>query len=212
MMYGNPELEPETLISYEAGVDHYFTDNLSLGLTVYHSDGEDFIGSRYQDATTLIFDNISEVQMRGIEAVLRYNINEKWSTWLNYTYNESTIEKDGGDPTTEGDYFPYVPKNKGNFSITYDNPDLFTASCTVKYVGKRYSNVPNEDGKKLDDYTTMDLYLAKNIMKNLKLYLSCQDVFDKQPVELVWANRATRENEDVVTPGRFITAGVEVKF
>jgi outer membrane receptor protein involved in Fe transport len=72
--------------------------------------------------------------------------------------------------------------------------------------------VPNEDGKALDDYTTMDLYLARNIIKNLKLYLACQDVFDEQPVELVWANRATRENEDVVTPGRFITAGVEVKF
>jgi iron complex outermembrane receptor protein len=212
MMYGNPELEPETLVSYEAGVDHFFTDNLSLGLTFYHSDGKDFVGRRYLDATTMVYDNISEVQMRGIEAVLKYSINEKWSAWVNYTYNESTIEKDPTAPETEGDYLPYVPKNKGNFRITYDNPDLFTASCTVKYVGKRYSNVPNEDGKALDDYTTMDLYLARNIMKNLKLYLACQDVFDEQPVELVWANRATRENEDVVTPGRFITAGVEVKF
>jgi iron complex outermembrane recepter protein len=212
MMYGNPELEPETLIGYEAGVDHFFTDNLSLGLTFYHSDGEDFIGHRYLDATTMVYDNISEVQMRGIEAALKYSINEQWSAWLNYTYNESTIEKDPTAPETEGDYLPYVPKNKGNFRITYDNPDFFTASCTVKYVGKRYSNVPNEDGKELDDFTTIDLYLAKNIKKNFKLYLACQDVFDEQPVELIWANRATRENEDVVAPGRLITAGVEVKF
>lgn len=212
MMYGNPELEPETLISYEVGVDHYFMDNLSLGVTLYHSDGEDFIGSRYQNATTLVFDNISEVQMRGIEAELRYHISEAWSAVLNYTYNESTIEKDATAPETEGDYFPYVPKNKGNFRITYDNPDLFSASCTIKYVGERYSNVPNEDGKELADYTTMDLYLSKNIMKNIKLYLSCQDVLDEQPVELVWANRSTGENDDVVAPGRFLLAGVEVKF
>jgi iron complex outermembrane receptor protein len=212
MMYGNPELEPETMVSYEAGVDHFFTDNLSLELTFYHSDGKDFIGRRYLDATTMVYDNISEVQIHGIEATLKYSLNEEWSAWLNYTHNHSTIEKDPTAPATEGDYLSYVPKNKGNFSITYDNPDLLTASCTVKYVGKRYSDVPNEDGKELDDYTTMDLYLAKNIKKNLKLYLACQDVLDEQPVELVWANRVTGENDDVVTPGRFITAGIEVKF
>lgn len=212
MMYGNPELEPETLISYEVGVDHFFWDNLSLGVTLYHSDGEDFIGSRYQNATTLVFDNISEVQMRGIEAELRYNINEEWSAWLNYTYNESTVEKDPTAPETEGDYLPYVPKNKGNFRIIYDNLDLFTASCTLKYVGERYSGVPNEDGKKLDDYTTVDLYLSKNILNNFKVYLACQDVFDEQPVELVWANRSTGEDDDVVAPGRFLLAGIEVEF
>lgn len=212
MMYGNPELKPETLISYEVGVDHFFTDNLSLGFTFYHSDGEDFIGHRYQDATTLVYDNISEVQMRGFEAELRYNISAAWSAVLNYTYNESTIEKDITAPETEGDYFPYVPKNKGNFRIIYDNADLFTASCTVKYVGERYSDVPNEDGEKLDDYITIDLYLAKDIWENFKIYLACQDVFDEQPVELVWANRSTGVDDDVVTPGRFITAGIEVKF
>jgi iron complex outermembrane receptor protein len=212
MMYGNPELEPETLISYEVGVDHFFTDSLSLGLTFYHSDGEDFIGNRYLNATTMVYDNISEVRMRGIEAELMYDISETWSAALNYTYNESTIEKDLTAPETEGDNFPYVPKNKGNFRITYDNPDLFTASCSAKYVGERYSNVPNDDGKKLDDYIAVDVYLAKNIWNNFKLYLSCQDVFDEQPVELVWSNRATGEADDVITPGRLITAGIEVKF
>jgi hypothetical protein len=49
-------------------------------------------------------------------------------------------------------------------------------------------------------------------MKNIKFYLSCQDVLDEQPVELVWANRSTGENDDVVAPGRFLLAGIEVEF
>lgn len=212
MMYGNPDLKPEVLMSYEAGLEHFFTRDLSLSVTIYHSNGEDFIGNRYENATTLVYDNISEVQMRGIEAELKYKINRQWMARLNYTYNESTIEDDPTAPETVGDYFPYTPKNKGNFSLTYDNPDLLTAKCTLKYVGRRYTDVPNEGSEELDDYTTMDLYFAKNIKENFKIFMACDDVFDRQPVELVWANRLTGEDDDVLTPGRVFTAGLEIIF
>ena len=43
-LYGsNPELGPETLVSYEAGVDHHFTPEITGRATVYHSDAEDYI-------------------------------------------------------------------------------------------------------------------------------------------------------------------------
>ncbi len=212
VMRGNPDLDPELLMSYEAGLEHFFTPGLSLGLTFYHSDGEDFIGSRYEDATTMRYDNISKVQMRGIEAELKYRINREWLARLNYTYNESTIEEDPTDPETEGEYFPYTPKNKGNLSLAYDNPDLLTARITLKYVGIRYTDVPNDDARELGAYTTMDLYVAKTFGNRIKLYLACDDLFDRQPVELVWANKFTGESDDVVTAGRVLTAGVEVTF
>jgi len=212
MMYGNPELEPEILTSYEAGLEQCFTKRLRLGLTAYYSKGEDFIGHRYENATTMRYDNISKVKIQGIEAEAAYNITPHLTARLNYTYNESTIEDDPTAPETEGDDFPYVPRHKGNVSLTYDHPDLFTARCTLKYVGKRYSDVPNDEAEELDDYTTLDLYLAKTIFQKVKLYLACNDVFDEQPVELVWSNRYTSEDDNVVTPGRVFTGGVEFTF
>jgi hypothetical protein len=58
----------------------------------------------------------------------------------------------------------------------------------------------------------MDLYVAKTLFHKFKIYLACDDVFDVQPVELVWSNRYTGEADDVVAPGRVFTAGVEFSF
>jgi outer membrane receptor protein involved in Fe transport len=79
-------------------------------------------------------------------------------------------------------------------------------------VGSRYSDVPNENARKLAAYTTASLHLSRDLRENIKLYVSCDDIFDKQPVELVWSNRNTGELDDVVTAGRYFLAGVEMRF
>lgn len=199
-IYGNPDLVSETLISYEAGLNHAFMEALHGGLTFYYSDGDDFIGTRTTAVNKLEFDNISEVRMRGIEAQLKYRINEEWFSSFNYTYNQSTVEKDVTDPGIEGNYLSYIPRHKLNLGIMYDNPKLFTASSLLKYVGAKYTDLENT--AKLGDYWAFDIKISRDVGKNVKLSLGCQNVFD--------ANYDI--DSDMEAPGRLLTGTLEISF
>ncbi|MBU4303448.1 MAG: TonB-dependent receptor [Candidatus Omnitrophica bacterium] len=199
-IYGNPDLNPETLISYEVGVDHSFTDGLEGKLTFYQSDGDDFIGTRTTAPNRLDFDNINKVRMRGIETELKYKITEKWSSFFNYTYNKSTVEKDVTDPTIEGNFLGYIPQHKLNLGIVYDNPRLFTLSSLLKYVGSKYTDLKNTE--KLDGYWTFDVKISRDIGKNVKLAFGCENILDKK----------YDVDTEMESPGRLFTGSLEVLF
>lgn len=199
-IYGNPNLASETLIGYEVGLNHTFMEALYGGLTFYYSDGDDFIGTRTITATKLEFDNISEVRMRGIEAELKYKINEEWFSSFNYTYNQSTVEKDVTDPNIEGNYLSYVPRHKLNLGISYDNPGLFTLNSLLKYVGEKYTDLENT--ARLGDYWTFDIKISRDVGKNAKLSLGCQNLFDVN----------YDIDSEMESPGRLLTGAVEISF
>jgi len=198
---GNPELDPEKLISYETGLEHWFLNNLCGRLNLYHSDGNDFISSRTIAPNTTMFDNITKVQMQGVETELKYKVTKAWSCFAGYTFNKSTVKKDEGDPTIEGNDLPFVPKHKASLGIIYDNPGLFTTDVCLRYVGRMYTDLKNTKEDMLDDYWTLDLKLSRKIGKNTKLSLSVENLFDTHySLPSVF--------EEIESPGRIITAGL----
>lgn len=203
-IYCNAELDPETLNSYEAGVNHAFFDDLILDLSLYYSRGDDFIDTRTIAANTFEYDNITKVEISGIEAALRYKINNDWSVTQNYTFNKSTIDEDSSDPSLDGNYLSLQPLHRAATEITYDNPDLFTLSAVLYYVGSMYSDLENTD--KLKGYCGLDLRISKKLKGNIELSLLCQNLFDK---EYDIANAAA---EDIVSPGRMITGSLTLKW
>lgn len=200
---GNANLDPETVISYEIGVDQKI-GNGNIHITAYRSDAEDFIYSidpldpsstNYKEKT-----NVGEVEIQGIEFEADYAFTDAWKLLANYTYNESKIKKFEANSALEGKYLTYVPKNKASVSIEYMNPNFINIVASGRYVGKRYSDDMNSESSAYESYTLYDLKLSRKITKNSQFEVSVDDLFDKGYIE--YYN----------SPGRVVMATLKMSF
>jgi len=201
----NPELKSETLVSYEVGIDQFFTPKLLTKLTLYDSYGNDFIGNRYIEGNnwkTYQVDNFTEVRMRGIEAELKWRVTEQWSAFSNYTLGEATIEKNDPDPTLEGNYLENSPRKKSSLGVTYDNPHLLTVTALIWCNDKMYSDAENTE--KLSDYTTLDIKCQREIGERVKISVNCENVFDKE--------YEIPDHSIQIAPGQFWTFSISSEF
>ncbi|MGE4456408.1 MAG: TonB-dependent receptor plug domain-containing protein [Arcobacteraceae bacterium] len=198
--YSNPNLEPEKVISYEAGLDYKLYEKAKWSVTAYQSDAKDFIYSATRLDGNYDKVNVGEVSIKGIEMELFLPINDTLDFMANYTYNKSKIKKLETNPTLEGNYLTLVPKEKVSASIIYTNPKLINITGSVRYIGDRYKDDANTESTAYQGYTLYDLKLSKNITENTEFSLNIEDLFDKG------------YTETYVSPGRVTMATVKMSF
>jgi len=180
VLNGNPELEPETAISFNLGVDQWFMKNFLMRVDGYYTQGENFISSRTIAQNTFENDNITSVQIYGVDAELRYQIVRPLATYAGYTYNQSTILEDEVAPETEDNMLAFEPRHRGRLGVTYDDPRYLTVDVSANYVGRRYTDIENTNAGELDEFVSLDVYLARMIGKHTTLALSGQNLLDKR--------------------------------
>jgi outer membrane receptor protein involved in Fe transport len=199
----NPELEPENVISYDLGIEHWFLSNLMGSLTYYQSFAEDYIDYNLISDTYWVRDNIGKVDIQGLELELHYYFMSYMKAQLSYTYNESKIKEYGNAPEVVGNYLALTPRNKVGFSIFHNRPEWFDAGVTVVYNSKRWSD--NTNNYEVPGYTTVDFKISKSI-KNFTLGLEIENLFDK---EYYLSRSSTGDTE---APGRMIFGSVAFTF
>ncbi len=186
LLLGNPDLDPEKILSYEVGVNHAFGQQVYLSLTLYQSWLDDLINNRTIERIIgpgpprdiRQQDNISKVRAQGIELELQYNVTRELYGFLNYTFNESKIMDDDVDSTLEGNYLSNSPLNKLNLGLTYDDPEILTVGLRVSYVDDSYDD--NENTAELDSYWTFDVKFARNFGKHVRLSFAIENLFDEE--------------------------------
>ncbi len=189
----NPDLEAEKMTwSYDAGFDTKPNDHLSISMTFYQSSIEDFLGDRTlaadevpswfspDDGMAVIQKvNLGRVEIYGFEAGIEYKFNNRWSTFINHTYNVSKIKEHEEDPDVEGNYLSYTPRHMTKIGVTYDNPDLFSLGVFLTNVGDRFGDLENTDTKKLEAYQVMDLKVSRRLSKGLEIFGSVNNFTDE---------------------------------
>lgn len=204
----NPDLGPETMISYEAGLDHNFTDRLSSSISGYYSVGDDFfyplmIGIDSSTGRDLYQrKNIGSVHIYGTELEAGWEINDMFKVSGNYTYNISKIDSFSEQPALEGNYLENSPKHKAVLSLSFYHPSIFRAEISSKYVGERYGDTDNTEDGKLDSYFMTDLKLSRDISKHMSAYVNIENLFDKKIMS----------SSDYEGPGTIFRAGVNLRF
>jgi len=208
----NPDLDPETIWSYDYGVERFISDSVWARITVYQSFAKDYIGDRLTNSYVLggktyneyILDNISEARMHGIETEMRWMPTDAVTLFGNYTFNVSKVHKDRENPELEGNYLPNDPKNNLHFGMTLDDPKIATATLAFNFQSDMYFD--NENTLKAGSRWTVDIGLRKRIFNRATVYLNIENIFDEAYV-------ITRSaSEDTVAPGRIIMAGVNYLF
>jgi outer membrane receptor protein involved in Fe transport len=216
----NPLIKPEYLSNYETGFDISPSATLHLSGSLYYSRGRDFqyyvsngqtIDMGFGDRPIFIRDNISDVEIYGAEAELKYDITPSLSIFGNYAYTHSTILKysrisanDTIDLT--GKFLTDIPDHILCAGATYLNR-FVNSSLYLRYTSPMWVNDQNSiDEVILTDryaaFTTADIKFWKEIKKHYKLTLNIQNLLDVKYYD----------SKDAVCPGRFITGEFSVNF
>jgi outer membrane receptor protein involved in Fe transport len=91
---GNPDLEPETNIAYQAGVQHLFSRDVSGQFSVFFKDIYGLITvrqERQEDGTLVpVYRNGDYASARGFEASIIKSFSHKFSAEVNYTFSVAT--------------------------------------------------------------------------------------------------------------------------
>lgn len=106
---GNPDLKPETSTNTEIGLHHDFAGGSSVSATLFHNDFKNKVTSydtgvvdpRVPARNIYVYDNISQVTLKGIELSASTPLAKNWKLSGNYTYTKSKRGA-GGEPAFNG--------------------------------------------------------------------------------------------------------------
>ena len=209
-LMGNADLEAQSTIVYEMGVQQEFSSIISIDLTGYYKDVRNLLGTEIVE-TYILGDRYAKYinrdygNIRGITfAVNKFPTqSDHLSMSLDYTFQ--VAEGNASDPNQEFNNQQSDPPKKSNIqvvplnwdqrhtinlSVTYSNPSLFTAS----FIGQYQSGFPytpaiqsleqtfeNSDRKPAN--YTVDLRISKKfVFKSLdyNVFLKVYNVFDRR--------------------------------
>lgn len=173
-LIGNPELGPETIHTYEIGIEHRFLEKYTARLNYFYNEISDIIVSGEKPSPTepAQYKNRDEAEIDGIEAELHFDFGHDNYGHLNYSYQHPV------DDNT-GQRLPDVPAHRANAEINYAPWKYLNTNVSVSWVGKRY----RDDRDTRDDLpaeTLVDLTLiAKNFYRTLQIRGSVYNLFDE---------------------------------
>jgi iron complex outermembrane receptor protein len=212
----NPNLNPEYITSLEWGFDWQPKENWHVGVSAFYSHGKDYmyaistgdsVNMGYTISPVYKTQNISGVDISGIEAELSGTIIPQLSVYINYTRNFSEIvdftPQTAADPDLSGNHLTDVPDHQANGGIVWTN-NIVDINLIGKYVGQRWindRNIPDLTylmAPQYPAYFNLDINLQKQITNQWLVSLSIQNIFDETHIN----------SRGYITPGRFVMAKI----
>ena len=210
----NPNLEPEEIWTYDVGVERFLTDSLWGRLTFYQSFARDYIGDRLTGTGVLgsgktryeyKLDNISEVDIFGVETEVEWYVLSGLTLFVNYTYNISEVKKDDNNAALVGKYLTNDPQHNFHWGFRYKNPEIINVSMTANYYADIYYD--NENTLKDSGYFTLDASVSKTFFDRITTYLNVENLLDEE-----YPIFKSLSAGDTLAPGIILTGGVRIDF
>ena len=167
--YATPDLDPETSVSTDVGVEYNFANNSGyIDLTFFDAQYDDAI--RY-NSSTWAYENQDE-KVQGIELSSFVKVSKDFNISGQYTYLET---EDGTDEKLE---LLRRPKHSASISNSYQFNEDLNFNLGVNYVGERYDYGYIE----LDEYFVVNLAANYQVTDRFAIYGRIDNVLDKDYV------------------------------
>ena len=148
--FGNPDLQPEDSLSWDAGVDQkLWNDRIRLGLTYFHNDFSNLITCCTPIPTAPFGGpfNVGRARSQGIEFTGEVSLLKNLVASLNYTYTNS-------ENRTTGQPLPREPEHRWNVGLTWEPMARLSLFTQVHVVSEQFEAIgPAENGP----YTRVDV-------------------------------------------------------
>lgn len=208
---GNPDLEPETSETYEAGLDWY-QGALDVSLTSFYTDFEDKIEVVYTPDGAQTWENIGEAKVSGIEGQVSYDLGTIFDClWEIRPYVEFTYLTEFEDEQTGKDLL-FTSDINVSYGLSVSDMDGFFARLNVAYVGEQdidyYDpNTFEQTRMEKGGFSVANLTIQKRILDfnsygDLSLRGEVHNLFDKDYAYV----------KGYPMPGRSFVLGMEYTF
>lgn len=182
----NPNLKPQKAETFELGYKKDLNNKSAIGVSVYDTK---YKGLLYKNSLGVVdgmnatcYQNAGEAEAKGFELELNHNFDDKWSAFLNYTYQNPVIKK-ALKATEKDKYVTAIPKEVFRAGVTY-NDDKWSGMLTGEYISKRFSKTDNSDTVNgvygsYDPYFIMNMDISYSFNKNYTLTASVNNILDR---------------------------------
>lgn len=173
----NPNLRPEQVKSYEAGVRGRFANGwFSIG--AFHADYKDFIQELYSVPGTIDITsrNLAQVKISGIEASAEWRFNERWVTHLALSYQYGKQRKEPGTLVVPFNISPL----KAVTGLKYLMPEY---GLEAEVIGTFAAGATRADAPttfKPGGYSVFDAYLNWKPTSFITVRGGVQNIFDRR--------------------------------
>jgi len=201
VVLGNPDLNPETINTYEWALDYRPTSSLRTAVNLYYYQISNLI-SAVPDLVkqTNIYRNSGDQNGYGTELEWNWQANEQLNVKGNYAWQHSTNEETNQPVTGVPEHHLYV-------AFQWQFMPNWQFQPQLNWIGGRTS-LPS-DNRKLSDYETIDLTLrGKKLFGHLDLAASLRNVFDTNYYEPA----AIQLPQNLPMPGRSFYLEASVNF
>lgn len=176
---GNPHLEPETNLSFEAGFE-YQEGIWSARATAFQNEVENLIQTvciarcSASAGSTRTYENVDEARIRGIE--LGGGVELPWNMRLdaNYTFLDP-IDKSTGERLADRS------RHMANATLAWSPLDSLTTSLKAQYVGSQEYDETVRGAtikRKRSDYTILSAYADYRFNENASLQFGIENITD----------------------------------
>lgn len=209
MVMGNPDLNPETSISYQAGVLWQMDAERSLDVNAFYNDVHDLIQTDVSNATIVNgvavyrYKNIDNAETYGLETVFQDRFNDVLSLNLSHTYTQAQDKATGRALTNK-------PEHIARLGLDWQATDHWTLSARARYQSRELaSNSQNSDPKNTERFwspawTTVDIKTSYQFSPHLRVFGGVDNLTNKQ------RDFSTGKDFGPIV-GRFIYLGFDLK-
>jgi outer membrane receptor protein involved in Fe transport len=138
--FGNPDLNPETTVSYELGLRNQFTSNDVLTITAYYKDIYDYVATvsakisdpRFAGQSFITYVNQDYTKSRGIELDFKKRIGRWFNGNVNFTYSIATGKSSSADQgylVATGGAFETIGENY----LSWDRPLQLSVNTSMLF-------------------------------------------------------------------------------
>ncbi len=187
----NPDLKPERLMNYEAGINHNFTEiDLTVEVVVFLIEGKNVIEVVLDENASppMTRKNTGSFENMGFEVEANWTVSEN----LSFSSNYSFINTDKPRLT--------APKHQLFFESTYNWGDL-RGNLIIKQISDLYNFVEDNINKTVD-YTLLNIMVSYRFTPHLGMFASGKNIL----------NQKYSINYGYPMPGIHFMSGVNITF
>ena len=192
---GNPDLDPETSVSYELGADYAFGTGASLSLTAFRIEVKDRIAADPATFWSTLGNLAGSSVSKGVELAAKTRLSDALSLTLAYTYT------DGRDPN--GARLTAVPRHNLALALDAEISERVSARFTLSHLaGRRDRHVNSVAALDMPDVTLLDAAFSYQISDSIEATLRIENLADEH-----W-----QSSHGYGTPGRTAWLGLQARF
>ena len=179
----NPLLEPETLTGVEGGVLTQFNRS-SFRVTAFLNNLDGAIANVTLTQTPQQIvrqrQNSDTIRATGVELELDTRLSSSLSASAQLVLTSSHFRGSEATPALEGKTVPQVPVWQGGLSVTWAEPQWFTAGTQVRFSGEQYDDDLNTEAFVLGAYAVWDATVSREIVRGLHGFAAVENILDKE--------------------------------